>query len=90
MRRSPFVSVLAALAIVLAAAAILNPSPEKHRQAIKQAVGERSPLAGALGAGSLAAFVSTYHQLGVASYTTVGDRTVSIGAFGFVYVGRLT
>lgn len=89
MKKHPFVSVLVALAVVLAAAAILNPSPEKHRQAIRQAVGERSPLAGALGAGALAAFVSTYHPLGVASYTTVGDRTVSIGAFGFVYVGSL-
>ena len=46
----------------------------------------RSPLAGALGLGALAAFTSVYHPLGVASYTTVNDRVVSIGAFGMVFV----
>jgi hypothetical protein len=78
------------LAIVVAAAAIaafvLNPSPERHRARIKEAVGERSPVARVLGVGSLAAFASNYHSLGVASYTTAGDRTLSVGAFGMVFV----
>jgi hypothetical protein len=30
--------------------------------------------------------VSTYHSLGVASYTTVRDRTLSFGALGMVFV----
>ena len=47
---------------------------------------ERSPIAGALGVGALTAFVSTYHPLGVASYTTVNGRTASVGAFGMVFV----
>lgn len=76
--------------IVAAAVAVLavftNPSPERHRAKIKEAVSERSPIAGALGLGSLAAFASTYHPLGVASYTTVNGRTASIGAFGMVHV----
>lgn len=80
------VTTLAVLAAVLVLAFLLNPSPERHRAKIKEAIAERSPLAGALGLGSLAAFASTYHPLGVASYTTVDDRTVSVGAFGVVYV----
>jgi len=66
----------------------LNPSPEKHRAKIKEVIAERSPVAGALGLGSLTAFTSTYHSLGIASYTTAGDRTVSYGAFGMVFVSQ--
>ena len=73
-------------AAVTAAAFVLNPSPEQHRTKIKEAIAERSPLAGALGIGALTAFTSTYHPLGVASYTTVNGRTVSVGAFGMVFV----
>jgi hypothetical protein len=76
----------AAGAAVVAAAVVLNPSPERHREKIRAAVAQRSPLAGALGVGALAAFVSTYHSLGVASYTTVKDRTLSIGVLGMVFV----
>lgn len=71
--------------IVVALAFALNPSAEQHRAKIKAAVAERSPLAGVLGLGALAAFSSTYHPLGVASYTTVGNKTVSVGAFGMVF-----
>ena len=38
------------------------------------------------GLGSLAAFTSSYHSLGVASYTKAGDTVLSVGALGFVYV----
>ena len=79
--------VVAAVAVAVTAAAfLLNPSAEKHRDNIKAAVSERSPLAGALGLGALAAFTSTYHPLGVTSYTTVNDRVVSVGALGVVLV----
>jgi hypothetical protein len=80
-----FASVLVVAALVVSAA-VLNPSPERHRQKIRQAMGERSPVAGMLGLGALKAFASNYHSLGVGSYTTAGDRVVSVGAFGFVYV----
>jgi len=73
-------------AVLLALAVLLNPSPERHRNKIKEVIAERTPIAGALGLGALTAFTSTYHSWGVASCTTVNDRTVSVGAFGMVYV----
>jgi hypothetical protein len=76
----------AVLVAALAVAAATNPSPEQHRARIKSAIAERSPLAGALGLGSLAAFTSAYHSLGVVSYTVVQDRTVSVGVFGMVFI----
>jgi hypothetical protein len=39
-----------------------------------------------LALGALTAFASSYHSLGVASYTTAGDRILSVGALGLVYV----
>jgi heme O synthase-like polyprenyltransferase len=77
---------VAAVAVVVAAAALLNPSPERHRDKIREATGERSQVARVLGLGSLKAFASSYHSLGVASYTTAGERTLSVGAFGLVFV----
>ncbi len=74
------------LAILVVAAFALNPSAERHRARIKEELSERSPLARFLGLGSLTAFVSTYHPLGVASYTTVNDRVVSVGVLGMVFV----
>ena len=79
----PAIVVLGALLLLAAA---LNPSPERHRARIKEVVGERSPVARVFGVGSLAAFASSYHSLGVASYTTAGDRTLSVGVFGVVFV----
>lgn len=73
-------------AAVTAAAFLFNPSAEQHRAKIKAAVAERSPLAAVLGIGALTAFTSTYHPLGVVSYTTVNNRTVTIGALGMVFV----
>lgn len=87
MSKPAFIPVIVVVAAV-AAAFLLNPSPEKHRAKIKELVAERSRLAGALGIGSIAAFTSTYHSLGVASYTTVGDRTVSYGVFGIVFMAQ--
>jgi hypothetical protein len=78
--------VVAGLALVVAIAFVTNPSADRHRAAIKAAVAERSPVAGALGIGALAAFTSTYHSWGVASVTTANDRTLTIGAFGIVHV----
>jgi hypothetical protein len=85
MQKKSLVTLVVVLALVVLAF-LTNPSPERHRIKIREAVGERSPIAGALGLGSLAAFASTYHPMGVASYTTVNDKTVSVGAFGVVWV----
>jgi hypothetical protein len=85
MSKSPAIP-LAVVAVALALAFVVNPSPERHRQKIKEAVGDRSPVARVLGLGSLTAFASSYHSLGLASYTTAGERTLSIGALGMVFV----
>lgn len=85
MTKTPLV-VLAAACAVLALAFVLNPSPERHRARIQDSLGARSPVARMLGLGSVAGFLSNYHSLGVASYTRVGDRTLSVGAFGIVVV----
>ena len=84
MPKNFIVSAIAAL-IVVALAFALNPSPEKHRDEIRKTMAERSPIAAVLGLGAITAFVSNYHSLGVASYTTVSDRVVSVGAFGMVF-----
>lgn len=85
MTQTTVVSAIVAAAVI-GAAFLLNPSPDQHREQIKQAIAERSPVAGVLGLGALAAFTSTYHPLGVASYTTVNGRTASIGLLGMVFV----
>lgn len=85
MRTKPLTLVIILAAAVLLAF-VLNPSPERHRARIKEAVGERSPVSRLLGVGALAAFASNYHSLGVASYTQAGDRTLSVGALGMVFV----
>lgn len=77
---------LIAVAIAIALAFALNPSAEKHRDKIKTAIAERSQIERILGIGQLTSFVSTYHSLGVASYTTVNEKVTSIGVFGMVFV----
>ena len=78
---------LAAVLIVIAAAGVLlNPSPEKHRDTIASELSRRSQIADLLQLGRITAFFSEYHSFGVGSYTTVNDKVVSIGAFGFVFV----
>jgi len=76
--------VAGALSVVLAIA--FNPTAERHRDKIKQSIGERSKVAAVLQLGSLRAFVSSYHTLGVASYTTVNDKVQSYGFLGMVFV----
>ena len=83
--RSLLVAALAGGALVALAFA-LNPSAKQHREAIQRETAERSPVAGALGLGHLAAFIADYRSYGVASSTTVNGKTVSLGALGIVYV----
>jgi len=81
-------SVIALLVVValVASAVLLNPSAERHRARIKQAIAERSQVQKVLGVGQLTAFASRYHSVGVGSYTTVNDKVTSVGAFGMVFV----
>lgn len=79
---TPFI--VGAITIVLAV--VLNPSPEKHREKIREAIAERSQLERVLGIGHLTSFASRYHSLGVGSYTTVNEKLTSVGAFGLVFV----
>jgi hypothetical protein len=82
----PTISALVSIAAVIVLAFVLNPSPDKHREKIKEVVAERSQLERLLGIGQLTSFASRYHSFGVASYTTVNDKTTSVGAFGMVFV----
>lgn len=85
MRKSHFIWFMAgALTVVLAV--LLNPSAERHRAGIKASIAERSQLAALLRLGDLVSFVSHYHSLGIASYTTVNERVLSVGALGMVFV----
>ena len=77
---------LSSAVLVVALAFVFNPTAQKHREAIRAAVSDRSPVAGALGLGALTAFTSTYESWGVCSFTSVNGRTVSVGAFGVVHV----
>jgi len=85
MSKTTSISLLIAAAVVVLGF-VLNPSAEKHRTRIKEAVAERSPLERALGVGPVLAFVSKYHSLGVASYTVVDNTVTSVGMFGMVFV----
>ncbi|MES2908315.1 MAG: hypothetical protein V4688_04065 [Pseudomonadota bacterium] len=87
MSKTRFLPVLV-LAIAVVGAFALNPSAEQHREKIKSVIAERSPLEGMLGLGQLTSLVSKYHSVGVASYTTVGEKTASVGALGMVYVSE--
>jgi hypothetical protein len=79
---------VAVIAGILVLAFVLNPSAERHREKIKASISAGNPLAAAMRIGSLTALVSTYTSLGVASYTSVNDRLLSVGAFGVVLVIR--
>ncbi|WP_137938501.1 hypothetical protein [Chitinivorax sp. B] len=82
----PLAITITSLACALVFAISFNPSAERHRFRIKESVADRNQLAGLLGLGALTAAVSTYHSLGVGSYMVIQDKTVSVGAFGLVYV----
>lgn len=83
---TPAVKAACITGAIFIAAIALNPSAEKHRDQIMQSVAERNPLAGLLGVGALAAFTSNYHSLGIASYTSVHNKPITVGFLGMVFV----
>lgn len=84
--RSMLTKSLIAVLVLLLAAFATNPSPEAHREKLKSEIAARSQLAALLRLGNLAAFVSEYHSVGLASYSTVNGRRVTFGALGMVFV----
>lgn len=84
MSKATIISIVAA--VLLALAFVLNPSPERHREKIKQVIAERSQLERVLGIGQLTSFASRYHSFGIGSYTTVNEKVTSVGVFGMVFV----
>lgn len=81
-----FLIVIIAILFFLVLGMALNPSGDRHREAIRAAVAERSPIAGALGLGALKSLIVEYHSFGLGSYTVADDRVISFGALGFVHV----
>lgn len=67
-------------------AVLLNPNAQHHQQAIHDAVADRYPVAGAAGLDVIAAHLPDYHSWWFGSYTTMGGRTTSVGAFDYVWV----
>lgn len=80
---------IVALFVLVLAAFVLNPGAQAHREKLKAEIAARHQVAGLLRLGHLAAVASTYHTLGVASYSTIRDRKVTFGAFGLVFVPDL-
>lgn len=74
------------LLLFCAIAFLTNPSHEKHKEAIRDYIDQQAPIASALGIGRVAAWATKYESYGVVSMTLDGSSTISIGAFGMVFV----
>ena len=85
MKKSLMIPLLVSV-LLLVLCLVFNPTAEQHRAKIKADVSNNNPLAGALGLGALQAFASSYHSLGVVSYTKMGDQTQTFGLLGMVFV----
>lgn len=86
--RSSKSSIRTAAIIVAAvvAAFLLNPDEARHDRAIGDDVARQSSVASMLGGGRVMGWLTRYHSVGVASYTEVDGKVISLGAFGLVYV----
>jgi len=74
------------LLLVVILLAVTNPSAKTHRSTIQAEFSQQRPVAGAVGLGVVDAQLAEYHSLVLASYTTTGDQTRSVGALGMVWV----
>ena len=82
-------SYLRTAAIIVAAvvaAVAFNPDEARHDRAIRDDVARQSSVASMLGGGRVMGWLTRYHSVGVASYTEVDDKVISVGAFGLVFV----
>lgn len=80
------VAYIVATVVLIGLAVLLNPSADRHRAAMREAVDARSQLESALGLGQLTAFMSRYESLAVASYTTLNGDVATVGVLGVVFV----
>jgi len=78
---NPILWLLVALAVTILLA-VTNPSADTMADEYKA----KSPLAGAVGLGTLTAQLPEYHSAVLGSYTTAGEETTSIGLLGMVWV----
>jgi hypothetical protein len=76
----------AIVAILLIAAFLLNPGKERHDRALRGGIERKSAVAGLLGGGRVAGWLSEYHNLGIASYTEIQGSVRTYGALGIVIV----
>lgn len=74
------------IAILTVAAFFLNPDEQEHDSALRGGIARKAPVASLLGGGRVASWLSTYHDLGVASYTEIDGRVRTMGALGIVVV----
>ncbi len=75
--------------VVLGGAALLNPSEDRHQEAIVAQYTDENPISGALGIGHVLAEATTYHNYVLFSTTTLGEDKISTGYAGLVEVRSL-
>lgn len=80
---------LIVILLIVAAAVITNPDRTHHQDQINERFKGDNPLAGALGAGNLAASSVKYNNYYVCSLTSFDGNMVSVGVFNFVIVRNL-
>ncbi len=76
--------IISMVVLVLGGAALLNPSEDRHEDAIVAQYKAQNPISGALGVGHVLAEATTYHNYVFFSTTTIGEEKISTG-----YVGRI-
>ena len=74
---------------LLGGAALLNPSEDRHRDAIVAQYKKENPLSGRFLVGDALAQMTTYHNYVLFSTTTIGEDKISTGYVGLVDVHSL-
>ncbi len=75
--------------VLMAVAALTNPSHSSHREKIKDTFKAENPLISAVGGGEVFTRLVDYHSYIIYSKTTLDDETVSTGLFGVVWVNNV-
>ena len=65
--------------LVLGGAALLNPSADRHKDAIVAQYKAQNPISGTLGFGHALAEATTYHNYVFFSTMTIGEKKISTG-----------
>jgi hypothetical protein len=67
-------------------ALVFNPSEAYHRAKLRAAVEERQPITKLFGISQLAIAGMKYKSYGFVLLMSLGDRKVTVGLYGYVYV----